>query len=425
MKIQKKLFGMLMIAGLVVFSSCNNDDSEDTPPGLTINSMKTSDGTDLYGATNATGVGLDQSVVIVFSAAVDATSLAAVAIMNGSTAVAASVTASGSTVTIDPTDNLFGGTIYTVKVQGVKSTAGATASTVNVNFTTSGIGLGTAPQAGNQRMYLQLNGNIVDVTGNATSEFVQVTYAADRFGNPNSAANFGGSVGAVGTGDIVELSGDNFLFPSMTYSLWVKIDHADYPLGGGKRVFGIGAERGYFLEFGDNGVAWMKVATSHEVNPDPGNINYATAWGDNINGGGNVGDATLVNYQGSISNDIMTSNNWHQIVMAYDAITATKSIYVNGTLITQYNLSWNPDPGFLFNMKNLSFNDLDGANPVVGLDKTLTLGFTSSRANTSTGWSIYMNEQNTFKGVMDDFRIWDVALTQQQVLQLFDAEKVQ
>lgn len=410
-----------LMAGVLVFSACKKDSTPD--PTVGVSSIKTTDGTDLYGATSATSVGTDQNILIGFSAAVDPNTLGSVKLKNGENTVASSVTASGSTVTIDPTDALFGGTIYTVEVNGVKSTDGASAGNVSTTFTTSGIGLGTAPQAGNQRMYLQLNGNVVDVTGNATAGFTQLSYTSDRFGNPNSAAYFGGSVGAPGTGDIVELSGDNFLFPSMTYSVWIKIDHADYPEGGGKRVFGIGAERGYFLEFGDNGVAWMKVATSHEVQPDPSNIHFATSWSDNINGGGNTDDLTVVNYSGSISNDIMTSNDWHQIVMAYNAESTIKSVYVDGTLIAQYHLDWNTDPSFEYNMKDMAYNDLDGTNPVVGLDKTLTLGFTSSRANTATSWSIYANEQNTFKGSMDDFRIWDLGLTLEQVSALYDAEK--
>lgn len=410
------------MAGVLVFSACK-DDEETVEPTLAVSSITTTDGTDLYGSTSATTVGTDQNIIIGFSSTVNASSLTNVKLKNGENTVASSVTASGSSVTIDPTEPLFGGTIYTVQINGVSSTDGATSGNVSASFTTAGIGLGSVPQAANQRMYLQLNNNVVDVTGNATTGFTQLEYTTDRFGVENSAAYFGGSFGAPGTGDIVELSGDNFLFPSMTYSLWIKIDHADYPEGQSKRVFGIGVERGYFLELGDNGVAWMKVATSHEVDPDPANIHYATSWSDNINGGGNTDDLTLVNYTGSISNDIMTSNDWHQIVMSYNAESTMKSIYVDGTLIAQYNLSWNSDPAFEYNMKDLAFNDLNGPDPVVGLDKSLALGFTSTRANTATGWSLYENEQNTFKGGMDDFRIWNVALTQEQVGTLYTAEK--
>jgi hypothetical protein len=154
MKIQKNKLALLLMAGVIGFTACN-DDEEEAPSTMSVSSITTTDGTDLYGATNASNVGTDQSVTIVFSAAVDATSLGSVGIYNGSTEVPSAVTASGSTVSIDPTESLFGGTIYTVKVEGVKSTDGATVATTNVNFTTAGIGLGTAPQASEQIMYLQ------------------------------------------------------------------------------------------------------------------------------------------------------------------------------------------------------------------------------------------------------------------------------
>ncbi len=405
------------MAGVLVFTACKDDDEDTKDPTLSVTSITTSDGTDLYGATNATKVATNQNIIIGFSATINPSTLGNVKLKNGDNTVASSVTASGSTVTINPTDALYGGTSYKVEISGVKSTDGGTSGTVSTTFTTTGVGLGSAPEASSQRMYLQLNGNVLDITGNATAGFTQVSYTTDRFGNPGSAAYFGGSFDAPGTGDIVELSGDNFLFPSMTYSLWVKIDHADYPEGQSKRVFGIGVERGYFLEFGDNGIAWMKVATSHKVDPDPGNIGYATSWSDNINGGGNTDDVTVINYQGSISDDIMTSNVWHQIV------STMKSVYIDGNLIAKYHLSWNSDPTFEYNMKEMAFNDLSGTDPVEGLDKSLALGFTSTKANTATGWSIYNDEQNTFKGAMDDFRIWDLSLTQEQVTALYNAEK--
>jgi hypothetical protein len=418
MKIQKKIIGMLMMAGLIGFTACNDDEDDDTPSAMSISSIETTDGTDLFGATNASDVALDQSVIITFSAAVDATSLANVGIFNGSTAVASSVTASGSTVTIDPTDNLFGGTIYTVKVQGVKSTAGATVSTANVNFTTSGIGLGTAPQAEAQITYLQLNGNFADVLGNATLGNASNTWVEDRFGNINGALWLNGASGGPGTGDMVEFSGD-FINPSMTISTWFKVNPADFT--GSRVMFGLAVERGFFLEVGGN-IDWLKYATSHKVSPDPGNHFFGTAWTD-PNGSGNVGNAILANYSGSI-NALVTSE-WAHIVMTFDATTSIKSIYVNGTLVRQDDLNW--DAASEWNLTDLAIADqADGTGAAIdGIDPKLTLGYFCSVANTATGWANAATAENTFKGAIDDYRIWDVALTQAQVLQLFDAEKVQ
>jgi len=60
----------------------------------------------------------------------------------------------------------------------------------SITFKTEGIGLGTAPQSASQVLYLQLNSDVVDLTGNATASFKQVSYTTDRFGKANGAANF-------------------------------------------------------------------------------------------------------------------------------------------------------------------------------------------------------------------------------------------
>lgn len=418
MKTITNRFALLLIAGAIGFTACNDDDDDAAASTMTISSITTTDGTDLFGATNATGVALDQSVVIVFSSAVDATSLGSVGIYNGSTEVPSAVTSSGSTVTINPTESLFGGTMYTVQVEGVKSTDGVTAATTSVDFTTSGIGLGTAPQAGAQVMYLQLNGNYADVLGNASMTHSSNSWTEDRFGNENAALWLDGASAGPGSGDRVEFDGQ-FINPSMTISTWFKVNPADFtsPLV----MFGLAVERGFFLEVGDN-INWLKFPTSHKVSPDPAGHYFGTNWMD-PNGSGDVGGSILENYSGSIAQ--LVTSDWAHIVMTYNAETSTKTIYVNGTLARRDNLA--SEPGGEWNMTDMAIADLQGGSgdPVDGIDPKLTLGYFASAANTATGWADVSNATNTFKGAMDDMRIWNVALTQQQVTQLHDAEKVQ
>ncbi len=73
-------------------------------------------------------------------------------------------------------------------------------------------------------------------------------------------------------------------------------------------------------------------------------------------------------------------------------------------------------------MTDLAFGVSQDGNPVSGLVENLTLGYLASTANTATGWAIYSEATNTFKGGMDDFRLWNVALTGEQVNTLFNAE---
>ena len=123
-------------------------------------------------------------------------------------------------------------------------------------------------------MYLPLDGTVSDITGNASSSYEKNTWTADRWGNVNSAAMFSG--GAAGAGDIIELSGSTFVNASTTFSVWFKVNSADYAAGS-KIMFGLATERGYFMEVGGD-LAWTKLATSHMISPDPNTHYFGTAW---------------------------------------------------------------------------------------------------------------------------------------------------
>lgn len=403
-----------LMAGAVAFTACNGDD-EETPASLTVSSIKTLDGTDLYGATSAVNVGTDQSIVITFSAAVNPSSLGGVALKNGSNTVDAALVAAGSIVTIDPTSELFGGTIYTVEISGVQSVDGGTSGNVSTTFTTAGIGLGTAPQSDAQTTYFQFNGNYADVLGLATLVNSQNSWVDDRFGATSSALYLNGAM-SPGTGDIVEFNGD-FIHESMTISTWFKVNPADYT--GSRAMFGLAVERGYFMEVGGD-IAWLKLATSHQVSPDPANHYFATAWTD-PNGDGQTNESVLVDYLGSIAS--LVTSDWAHLVMTFDAATSVKTIYVNGTIAMQVDL--NVDPLSEWNLGAMGIgNQADGTgDPVEGISENLAFGFLCAPSNTATGWANYAGAENTFKGAIDDFRIWDVSLSTEQVTALYNAEK--
>ncbi|MBC8173846.1 MAG: Ig-like domain-containing protein [Chitinophagales bacterium] len=408
-----KLF-LFMLVGSVTFTACKDDDPPVVNPAISVDAI-TSASIDLYGATSATGVAVSENIVITFSTAVDASSLSGITLKRGNVDVAISSSASGSTVTVDPTDNLLTGTTYTLSISGVKSDLGESASTVTTSFTTIGVGLDTPPQSGAQVLYLNLDGSTLDITGNASTVFEQITYVADRFGNATAAANFAGAA-AAGTGDIVELSGAAFVNPSTTISVWFKVSSLD----AGKFMFGIATERGYFMELGGD-LAWTKLATSHSLSPDPNSHYFGTAWTD-PNGDGGVGGQVLVDYTGSIK-DLIGDNQWAHLVMTHDGATAIKTIYFNGVIAMQVDLDLDATEWYL---KDLAIADkADGTgDPIVGIDEVLSLGYSCSRANTATGWSIYDLATNTYKGAMDDFRIFNVALTASEVAQLYDSENV-
>jgi hypothetical protein len=403
----KKLMTMLAVfvmAGLVM-NACK-DDEDPTP--LTLTTLKAGD-KDLNAATAASDVAVDADITIEFSTDVDAATATDNAILltrtfDGS-AVAKTITVTGSTVTVAPTANFFEGDQYKIQFTGdLKSTQGQALTGLDRTFGTVGIGLGTAPKSSNQILYVQFSNDVVDLTGNATKASAQVAFTADRFGNANSAANFRGQT-APGNGDIVELSGTKFIAPSMTLSVWFYIDQANYVAPGNKPMLGLAGNNGYFIEIGDGPTNpnWLKITTNHKVDPDPKAHVVATQWGD-------FGET-----DGGVQVNTLTKTGWHHLIMTFDAATYTKTDYLDGAKIKTYNT---------LDVTNNEWNLKDVMlNTGAGIDPKLALGYFASKINTNPDWAKYPTSGSTFKGHMDDLRLFNVALSASEVTALYNAEK--
>ncbi len=152
---------------------------------------------------------------------------------------------------------------------------------------------------------------------------------------------------------------------------------------------------------------------------DDCNHYFGTAWTD-PNGDGQTNEQVLYDYNGSIQN--LVKDNWHQLVMTFDAASSVKTIYVDGVKVMQVDLDVNATE---WGLKDLKIADkADGTGEAIaGIDPKLTLGFMCSRNNTATGWSNYAEATNTFKGALDDFRIFNKALTESEVATFYNAEK--
>ena len=407
------LFSLML--GLISLSNCNKDD--DQPGTYSLTSLKVGN-LAIDGAVSATDVVTDQPIVAVFDADVDASSLSGnISVSRGTTDVTFTTSVSGNTLTITPTGDLLTGTSYEVSLGSIKSTQGATFGGLTVSFITMGVGIDTPPQSGFQTMYIQFDGSVEDVVGDNSVVSEQISYATDRFGNANGAASFNGG-SAPGNGDIVELTGSDQITSSMTISTWFYVTGTDYA-GGSRILFGLSTERGYFMELGGGEVAWMKLATSHMVNPDPSNHFFGTAWTD-PNGDGNVGGQVIYDYTGSISTLVI--NKWSHLVMTFDAATSVKTIYIDGIKLMQVQLNLDTDE---WQLKDMAIADqADGTgDPISGIVPNLTLGYFCSPSNTATGWSDYSTSENTFKGLMDDFRLFNKALTESEVQALYSSEE--
>jgi hypothetical protein len=424
MKPLKMLLGMFAFSGMLFITSCNDDD--DAAPALTIQSI-TATGTDLEtgssverdlnAATSADNVPVSPVIRVTFSGDVDpATATAANATLtSGGGTVPVTVAASGNTMTITPQEELNRGTDYTLTLSGnIRGTQGGSFASTTRTFRTGGRAAVTPPQAAAQVLYLSFDGNADSQVGDANTVFEQIAYETDRFGFTDGAANFRGAT-AAGNGDLVEIdAGEPLIYPSMTITTWFKLDAADY--NDSRFMFGLGGERGYFMELGSGGVAWMKLATSHSLDPDPAGHGYGVSWTD-PNGSGRSEGQYIQEYEGSIS-ALVANGEWHQLAMTFDANESIKTIYINGAVILQADIDSDTQEWFL---KDMALNS-EGVEDDM-LDTNLALGFAAGRTNRTNDWSTYSESLRTFKGLLDDFRIFNTALTAAEIQTLYNAER--
>ncbi len=149
-------------------------------------------------------------------------------------------------------------------------------------------------------------------------------------------------------------------------------------------------------------------------------------WGPNYNNGFFKEDAADWNCQrvGDIKNPVDEANNvkatifqfnqWQHVIMCYDNATSTWNIYVNGSHVLLGN---NQDGDGYTNRKQgadgPAFGDLKFASAT-----TLTIGAWAEIAagNKDDAWA------GCYKGMLDEFRIYDRALTTAEAKALYDAE---
>ncbi len=410
-----KFFILLLLANAIILTSCHK---VEPAPALDLLAM-TAGGVELAGATPATGVSIDVPIKAIFNApvteatvTVDNIILTAKGITDSD--VALDFTVSGDTIIIVPVSgSLLRGMKYSLALSNLSSGIGDPYE-LTISFTTEGIGLSTCPQYEKQVLYVPFDNGIEDVTGNATTGYANVADTTDRFGNKNAAIKFAGAETA-GEGDIIELEGTNLISPSITISVWIKADLADYPDGGNRPVFGLDVQKGYALELQAN-LEYIKYFTNHVVNPDPMNHIFAVDWADGTLDQSYIVDDVDYTSNGGKVADLM-ADKWSQFVLTFDASTSTKRIYINNTKIfekvTYDDTEWNLVDMAIDTTIDESLRDGD----------KLALGCFCSRECSIESWANYSSAANTFVGLMDDLRIWNVALAPSEVSTLYNSEK--
>lgn len=446
----KLITSLVFVVIFALLTGCKKEELSFTLVSLT------ADGIDLAGVTTATNVPEDAVITATFSSDIDpATATAAnFAITNtdGGNAPTYTVEPVGASVKITPTDQWDGGTQYTITLSSAIMGDNEVAYAGNVlTFRTSGIAI---PQKDAQVLYLSFDEQTTaDEAGDHTINLVgTMAYSEDRWGTANSSAYF------TGQGNLVEVAASaDLISPSITLSWWMKTDLADYDGGEAtgqpqtRFVMGLGVEKGYFLEMGrrsNNPTAegfneiFLKFATNHvNIGDNAAAVPEATSWSE-VNSQINVNYDPAQNMSGwSFGLSQLTEDppnrayireqvmgKWTHVVMTHDANAQTKTIYINGVKWAAFQ--WvSSGAEWLFSDLSLKSENNDGT-PMEGLEGSLAIGFAGSSDNKATGWADYdasltnaAEQKKFFKGSLDQFRIFNIALSENEVQFLYNNEK--
>lgn len=414
MKNMKWITGVSLALVLMtaVFVGCKKD-----PDQLTLTAL-TANGVDLNSASSATGVAADANIIATFSSALDASTVNTTNIVLSLDGVSLPITltTSGSTVTIDPTDNFGSGTLYKISFgSGLKSSDGGSFTAVERTFTTAGT---YAPAD------VAAYWNFDDGTSNATiggltpSEATDVTYPDSHNSISGKAASFNGTTSYV---EFANAGPGLMDGPGFSLSFWVygnSINHVD---GSGNTkgnfVMGTGAFRGFQFEIpGDYNSC--KLAAHYDLDTTAGSEDI---W---FPADGNLG------WQGwTVCKDLTASgglpavlkDKWAHIVVEYDHDSKVGSMYINGELMKQQDFNLWPvgDPktgciGLIFDQT------------ATDVGKGFVFGFCYDKSSTlfSDPWGQASNpDGNHFQGMLDDVRIYHRALTANEITLMYNSSK--
>ncbi|MBI5917265.1 MAG: Ig-like domain-containing protein [Bacteroidetes bacterium] len=418
----------LFAAGLLFLAGCKDEEAKEMNLlSIVANGTDLSGAAvekDLNGAVAAEDVPLTAVLTVTFDKPVQHESVEAnVTLTQNGTAVSYTHTHSGNAIIITPDADLLQGTTYTLAMAGgLKAEDGGKFFAVSREFETEGHGEVMPPQAANMTGYWKLDGNANSADDTQNGEEVGTSYGNDRFDFANTAAIFDGDVSLIEIPD-----GDQLLTQSMTLSFWLKVN----PVGhlnaagtgpAGHFVMGVGDLYGFFIEiYGD--FSAMKFTANYKKANGTGIVNDFFFNGD----GGSAGNGgwVAIDFETNLTpigglNGLL-NDKWAQMVVVYDASKRKRHLFINGDLMETDNL--NNAPG-LEDVTGLFFDD---SNIGETIGNSLALGFNHDRSSTHWNGETWGNYDepgsNHFKGMMDDLRFWNVALTSSEVMALYAAEK--
>ncbi len=385
----------------------------------------TAGGIDLNGAASATGVGVDDDIIAVFTEAINAATAtnANITLIRDydSANIPLTISVSDKTVTVNPDEDLATGALYKLSFTAAVAYADGEANVTA--FTRTFTTIGKFAPAG-AIAHWNFEGNAEDQAGSfdASAE-VAVTYTASRNADAGTAATFDGdaSIIEIPNGDQLMNTGD------FTLAFWVKANSDGHVNGDGNPaghfVMGLGAFKGFQFEITAD-YTWCKLAASYDLGD--GNTAAEDLWfpgngQDNTNGGWQGWDFCKdLTASGGVEG--LIKDKWAQVVCVYNSSTRQGIMYINGEKMKSFDFDLWPDGDAKRNVTGLKYG---GVAPEVVNE--LAFGFIQSRGGTlwdTEPWGGYdFAGANHFKGQLDDIRIYHKVLTEQEIGLMYNSEK--
>jgi len=432
----KYWIGALLISGLI-FTSC--DDTEEEAPDLTIEAL-TATGIDLStgeevtldlnGASSASDVPPSPTFKITFDRTIDENTVNADAFTLESENSTATLmaTVSGEVVTLETSEELVRGTTYSLTIAAtIAAEDEGTFTSTSRSFITAGRAPAVIPQEDNMVVYVPFDGTVSDEGGHAILND-DISFSEDRFGNFESSGDFNGTTNYVGIEYDADMNNAN-----TTISYWMKLPPSDEyvnHIGTTDDVittfvtFGIGGNNGTYHEFNrftccDLGydIDILKYYTNHL---NSGSATSLAGSSIEMKNEGNPGGDKVVEVD-NVEWLREQLGEWVHIVTSWDAAGRRKAFYINGEPSTVFELTATDEYAL-----DDAVIDTEGIDEDPTNNKNLYIGTGLPFWATLEGGVVTPFRQDkpfAFKGQMDDFRMFSVALSDEEVKTLYDSEK--
>ena len=399
------------------FNSCKKDSA---PTALTVSSLVA--GTiDLNGAVAPSNVPVKPTFVVTFTTDVAPATVTAANITlvrdYDVAPITLALTPSGKTISIIPSENLASGALHKLTFgAGLKSIDGQPLTVaVARTFTTDGF---FAPSG--MKAYWNFDANANDLVGTYNpSAAINITYPAGRKATAGKSATFNGTTSIIEIPNGSALTNTN----NFTLSFWVKALASDPAKG--HFVIGLGAFWGFQFEISGD-YSSCKLAARYDVGSTEvvglGEDLWFPGDGSTKDNGGWQGSTFHKDLRltGGVAG--LLKDKWAHVICIYKGADKTGTMFINGEKMRQFDFDLWPDGDKKRNTTGLKYY---GTAPDVYND--LAFGFIQSRRGTlwaAEPWGGYtFASANHFKGQLDDVRIFNKAVSDAEVLLMYNSEK--